>query len=78
MDIETAKKVAIQLRKPEGEFGLKIGKKMNESNAYMNLFTIKNLPIKTNDKILELGMGNGFFVNEIFKINNQVDRKSVV
>lgn len=39
---------------------------MNKGNRQMNLATIEELEINSNDCILEIGMGNGFFVREIF------------
>ncbi|GAB3933925.1 class I SAM-dependent methyltransferase [Larkinella terrae] len=63
MDFEA---VAAQLRKPDGEFGKQVGAKMNESNWYINQYLIENLNLKNHDKLLEIGMGNGFFVKDIF------------
>ena len=59
--------VAEQLRKPHGEMANEIGKRMNESNAAMNRLLIHTLDLKSGMEILEIGMGNGLFVNEIFQ-----------
>lgn len=59
---------AKQLRKPQGSKGLIIGKHMNVSNKQINLHTIAVLNPTTNDTILEVGMGNGFFVKNIVNI----------
>ncbi len=68
MDFEA---VAAQLRKPIGEFGLKIASKMNETNHFMNLATLEHLDIKPEEELLEIGMGNGYFLKDIFaKANN--------
>jgi len=65
MTEEEFKKMAQQLRKPEGEDGLKVGKTMNAGNLQMNMQSIKELNATTNEHILEIGMGNGFFVKDI-------------
>ncbi len=59
------KEVAAQLRKPTGEFGSEVASAMNESNKAMNLATISALQIEDGNHILEVGMGNGFFVSHI-------------
>lgn len=65
MDEQSLKFLATQLRKPDGEPGRQVGEKMNESNLYINKFTIEELKVAPGDKILEIGMGNGFFIKEI-------------
>jgi ubiquinone/menaquinone biosynthesis C-methylase UbiE len=65
MEEQDFKEIARQLRKPDGAFGHEIGIKMNESNLLMNKFAIETISPSKNDKILEIGMGNGFFVNDI-------------
>lgn len=66
-DQEQIKSFAAQLRQPSGEFATKIGELMNEGNLAMNLCTIENLKLSLNDKVLEIGMGNGFFVPKLFE-----------
>ena len=66
------KAVAEQLRKPDGEFGKQVGAKMNEGNGHINRYALDALNPKSNDKLLELGMGNGFFVKEIFAAEESV------
>ncbi|HYF68012.1 MAG TPA: methyltransferase domain-containing protein [Ohtaekwangia sp.] len=65
MDEEQLKAIAAQLRKPDGEFGKQLGVRMNDGNRYINRDTIASLTPSAGDNILEIGMGNGFFVNEI-------------
>ena len=72
MDIETLKTIARQLRKPEGEPGIQVAIKMNEGNRYINRFTIEALGISEDDNILEIGMGNGFFVKDILSVARSV------
>ena len=66
------KSLAVQLRKPEGSLGIEVGRMMNKRNKLMNLATIDQLEIQPNDKILEIGMGNGFFVKYILKKDETV------
>ena len=73
MDDETLKAVAAQLRKPTGERAVGVGEKMNEGNLLINLTTIEALHVMPNDNILEIGMGNGFFVSNIFKMESTVN-----
>jgi len=61
------KKIAAQLRKPEGKEGVETGNLMNDGNKLINLYTIENLPLKANDSVMEVGMGNGYFVKDLFK-----------
>ncbi len=67
MEDEILKSIAMQLRKPQGEFALQVGDKMNESNAEMNLSVIDKLNLKVNEQVLEIGMANGFFVKHLFE-----------
>ncbi|WP_074239283.1 class I SAM-dependent methyltransferase [Chitinophaga niabensis] len=59
------KAIAEQLRKPVGDLGKEVGVKMNEGNLYINQYTIAALEIKSHQQVLEIGMGNGFFVKDI-------------
>lgn len=61
------KKLARQLRKPEGSSGTKTGVLMNRSNAFMYGFTLQQLQLQQNEKVLEIGFGNGHFFSEIYK-----------
>ncbi|MDF2456350.1 MAG: SAM-dependent methyltransferase [Cytophagaceae bacterium] len=65
MDKEFLQQLAQQLRKPDGDMGKKVGENMNASNALMNTFTLQEMGIQPNDTILEIGMGNGFFIKDI-------------
>jgi ubiquinone/menaquinone biosynthesis C-methylase UbiE len=72
MDESTAKAIASQLGKPDGEDGIKTGKWMNQGNAEMNRDAIRVLHPSANNNILEIGMGNGFFAGEIVSIHPSI------
>lgn len=65
MDEQQLQQTARQLRKPHGEDGIKMAEFMNKGNKHINLDTIAVLNPEPDDAILEIGMGNGFFVSEI-------------
>jgi ubiquinone/menaquinone biosynthesis C-methylase UbiE len=65
MDEATVQLMASHLRKPEGAVGIETGLQMNQANGYMNLFCIEALAAKAAEQILEIGMGNGAFVEKI-------------
>lgn len=65
MDEEKIKTIAQQLRQPTGAFAIEVGQTMNKGNLQMNLCTIENLVLNKNNRLLEIGMGNGFFVKNI-------------
>jgi hypothetical protein len=50
----TPKMLARQLRQPSGKLGEAVGKKMNESNAYLYDFVFDAMQIKDNQNILEI------------------------
>ena len=60
------KDIAAQLRQPEGEAGLEVGKLMNEGNRILNEWCIQEIPLKRGDQVVEIGMGNGHFVQNVF------------
>lgn len=61
----TPKELAIQLRLPEGEIGKQIGLQMNKGNKHICLNSYKVLNPKNGNHILEIGMGNGFFIKDL-------------
>lgn len=67
------KNLAEELKKPSGKSGVQVAEKMNKDNFLINQNTIEHLDLENNNKILEIGMGNGFFVKDIFKINSSVN-----
>jgi len=64
--------IAEQLKKPAGEMGKQVGEKMNAGNQLINEWTIEKLNPSPNDKILEIGMGNGGFVNGILSVDPSI------
>jgi ubiquinone/menaquinone biosynthesis C-methylase UbiE len=72
MEEEKRKALAGQLRKPQGDFGRQVGEHMNKGNALINRFTIEQLALQPSDRILEIGMGNGFFVKEILAVDPSI------
>jgi ubiquinone/menaquinone biosynthesis C-methylase UbiE len=72
MDEETLKAIAKQLRQPHGDYAIQVGTKMNEGNFHINLYTIEALHLTSGDNILEIGMGNGYFVKNIVSGDNTI------
>ncbi len=72
MDEEMLKAIAGQLRQPTGEYAIQVGEKMNEGNLHINLNTFEALHLTTGDNILEIGMGNGYFVKNILSADNSI------
>lgn len=61
------KVLASQLRMPEGELGIYIGNVMNKGNAHMYRLTLEMAELKDNERVLEIGFGNGMFTKEILE-----------
>lgn len=72
MNEQELKDRAAQLRKPTGEAGIKTGEWMNKGNKQMNLDALKALNAEASDRILEIGMGNGFFVSDILTKHSSI------
>ena len=64
--------VARQLRQPHGEYALKVGESMNEGNRLMYEYTYARLRPRPGDAVLEIGMGNGHFVKELFALQGEL------
>ncbi|WP_231490584.1 class I SAM-dependent methyltransferase [Pedobacter sp. Leaf170] len=62
---EHLKEIARQLSCPDGEYGIKTGEMMNNSNIGMTRSAIDALKLKPNDVILEIGHGNAAHVANI-------------
>ena len=72
MDEQSYQQLAAQLRQPSGEQGIATGEWMNRGNVHINMDTLEILNAAAGDNILEIGMGNGFFVKEILQKNNHI------
>ena len=64
----TPQEMAAQLRQPNGDFGLKIGEMMNRSNEHTNRLVYDQLALQKDDQLLEIGFGNGYFINHLIDI----------
>lgn len=58
--------LAKHLRKPEGKIGIEVAENMNVGNRGICLNTYGLLELKAHDHVLEIGMGNGRFVSDLF------------
>jgi ubiquinone/menaquinone biosynthesis C-methylase UbiE len=72
MDEQSLQQLAAQLRQPTGQEGIKTGEWMNRGNVHINLNTLAIVNATAVDNILEIGMGNGFFVNKILQQHNSI------
>ena len=72
MDEQSLRQLAAQLRQPTGEAGIQMGEWMNRGNVQINLETIATLNAVADDTILEIGMGNGFFVHNILQKDKSI------
>lgn len=61
-----------QLRKPEGDIGKTIGGKMNEGNIGLYRLALSMIRLGDNNNLLEIGFGNGKFINEYFLMNPSI------
>ena len=77
MDQQTHQQLAAQLRMPVGEEGIRTGEWMNRGNVHINLDTIEILNAIEGNNILEIGMGNGYFVKDILQNVNHVQYTGV-
>ncbi len=57
-----------QYRRPSGIIGRWVGGKMADQHRSENLWTIQQLSVKPTDKLLEIGFGPGFAIQEIIPI----------
>lgn len=67
------KELAKQLRQPEGETGKQVGVQMNKGNKNICLNSYKVLHPKSGNHILEIGMGNGFFVQNLLEMAENIN-----
>lgn len=60
------KRLARQLRKPQGRTGVEVARRMNTANEFLYDFTLDEMLIRNNQAILEIGFGNGKFFYKQF------------
>jgi len=58
-----------QFGKPTGILGKILAKQLNKQNKNQYDAVIKNIGLKANDIILEIGFGNGYLIKVLFKQN---------
>tara|TARA_R110002049_G_scaffold308754_1_gene513919 strand:+ start:62218 stop:62904 length:687 start_codon:yes stop_codon:yes gene_type:complete len=73
----THKELAQQLRKPVGNIGKEVGLQMNRGNKFICINSYKVLNPKACDRILEIGMGNGFFIKDLLAMADNLDYTGV-
>lgn len=71
------KELAKHLRKPSGDTGKEVGLQMNKGNKHICLNSYKVLEPNDGDNILEIGMGNGFFIKDLFQMAASLNYKGV-
>jgi arsenite methyltransferase len=60
--------VALQLSHPKGFGGRLMGWLMNRTNAAINLFAVRQLDLKPDDRVLEIGFGGGVTLPALLKV----------
>lgn len=68
----TKEELAKQLKKPIGNDGKQVAKQMNKGNKHICLHSYKILHPKPNSLILEIGMGNGFFIKDLLSLSENL------
>ena len=58
-----------QLKRPEGEDGIYVAQTMNTSNEALYNQALEMISFNNHNKILEIGFGNGRFIEAFYKIN---------
>jgi ubiquinone/menaquinone biosynthesis C-methylase UbiE len=62
--------IAAQLRRPAGKLGIGVSEQMNIFNKEINTRAIGLLDVGKDEKVLEIGMGNGMFCSEILRYHD--------
>lgn len=73
----TPKLIAKHLRQPDGEIGKQVGLEMNKSNQYICMNSYKLLEVEDGNHVLEIGMGNGFFVKDLLQMAAKIHYSGV-
>ncbi len=66
-----------QLRKPTGEAGKEIGKALNESNQELYELAFEMMRLRKEDRVLEIGFGNGIHFPEYFRLQSRLSVSGV-
>lgn len=69
----SSKELAKHLRKPSGEKGVQVGKQMNKGNEAICLNAYQLLEVRKGEKVLEIGMGNGFFIKNLLSLAERLE-----
>lgn len=72
MDEPSLKELAAQLRQPEGEKGVQVARQMEQTNAYMITASVDTLALKNNERVLEIGFGNGSHVSYVLQQTDNI------
>ena len=59
--------LASQLRKPSGAVGSTVAEQLNVNNKYLYELALNALCLNPSDILLEIGMGNGKHINQLFQ-----------
>jgi SAM-dependent methyltransferase len=62
-----------QLLKPSGEIGKQIGEVMNQGNSNLHSLVFSMTEIPSKGSVLEIGFGNGKYLQEYFRINPETN-----
>jgi ubiquinone/menaquinone biosynthesis C-methylase UbiE len=72
MDVDVSKlapaELARHLGNPTGEVGLAVGEYMNRVNARLSEDAYRRLDLQNGDHVLEIGVGNGLFIEPLLKL----------
>src|SRR6266481_1627826 len=60
--------IASHLGNPRGEVGLAVGEFMNRVNMKLSEDAYRRLDLRTGDHVLEIGVGNGLFIDSLLKL----------
>ena len=73
-DLESidSKELSSQLKKPTGNIGREVAKELNDSNRKLYDLSFEMIDLKPNDRILEIGFGNGIHFPEYFEFESDV------
>ncbi|MEM6801005.1 MAG: class I SAM-dependent methyltransferase [Bacteroidota bacterium] len=72
MNLNSFEHIAKQLRCPAQAEGLEIGERMNQSNERLIKRTVEAAKLNAEDKVLEIGHGNGKHISDLFAIETSI------